>query len=98
MVTYGQCCIFTSAIGCYLGSSSHTGRPPFSFNQAGADIHLLPQEGDPAPKSHAPAASTSTTPQDSTGLGVGLYALVLLGGALAFGAYKYLQMQNTDKK
>ncbi|KAG7006288.1 hypothetical protein G7Y79_00015g038780 [Physcia stellaris] len=54
--------------------------------------------GDPAPKTEPAKPSTSTTTPDSTGLGVGLYALVLLGGALAFGAYKYLQMQSSDKK
>jgi hypothetical protein len=30
-------------------------------------------------------------------LGVGLYAIVLLGGALAFGAYKYLQGQSQQE-
>jgi len=31
-------------------------------------------------------------------LGVGLYAMVLVGGVLAFAAYKYLQAQGADKK
>ena len=31
-------------------------------------------------------------------MGVGLYALVLLGGLAAFGAYKYLQMSSETKK
>ena len=31
-------------------------------------------------------------------MGVGLYALVLLGGLAAFGAYKYLQMSSEAKK
>jgi hypothetical protein len=54
------------------------------------------QEGDPKPKSYAqPTSSASTT--DGAGLGVGLYAIVLLGGALAFGAYKYLQGQSQQE-
>ena len=51
-----------------------------------------PQEGDPKPKSYANPSSTAAT-TDSAGLGVGLYAIVAIGGALAFGAYKYLQSQ-----
>jgi len=31
-------------------------------------------------------------------MGVGLYALVLLGGLAAFGAYKYLQMNSESSK
>jgi len=43
---------------------------------------------DPKPKSYdAGSAATST----DGGAGIGLYALVLIGGALAFGAYQYLQ-------
>ncbi len=52
------------------------------------------QAGDPKPKaassgSLAPAAQTGS----ATGLGVGLYALVVIGGALGFFAYQYLQQQ-----
>lgn len=50
------------------------------------------QPGDPAP--HAPPPSKSSGSASSGadgGMGVGLYAIVLIGGALAFGAYKYLQ-------
>ncbi|CAF9907421.1 MAG: hypothetical protein HETSPECPRED_007124 [Heterodermia speciosa] len=54
--------------------------------------------GDPAPKSEPPKPTAGTTTQDSTGFGIGIYALVLLGGALAFGAYKYLQLQSTEQK
>lgn len=51
-----------------------------------------PQAGDPKPKSYAqPGASSTTT--DGASTGVGLYAIILLGGALAFGAFKYLQSQ-----
>lgn len=54
----------------------------------------LLQEGDPTPKapkpgSVAPAAMTG----DATGLGIGVYAFVLIGGAAAYFAYNYLQAQ-----
>ncbi|KAI9835899.1 MAG: hypothetical protein M1819_001797 [Sarea resinae] len=45
--------------------------------------------GDAAPA--AVKLQSKSSKADSTGLGVGLYALVLIGGACAFGAYKYLQ-------
>jgi hypothetical protein len=54
------------------------------------------QEGDPKPKSYAQPTSSAST-SDGAGLGVGLYAIVLLGGALAFGAYKYLQGQSQQE-
>lgn len=47
------------------------------------------QPGDPAPKTFEPGATPSGT--DNAGMGVGLYAVILLGGLLAFGAYKYMQ-------
>lgn len=55
---------------------------------------LKRQAGDPKPKAHlpgalAPAAQTGT----ATGLGVGLYAVLVLGGVAAFAAYQYLQAQ-----
>ncbi|KAJ4393674.1 hypothetical protein N0V93_002889 [Gnomoniopsis smithogilvyi] len=54
---------------------------------------LKRQAGDPAPKAQrtsvAPAASTG----DATGLGIGVYAFVLVGGAAAYFAYNYLQAQ-----
>ena len=49
------------------------------------------QEGDPKPKAYA-QGSTSTTTTDGAGAGVGLYAIILIGGVLAFGAYKYLRL------
>jgi cytochrome b involved in lipid metabolism len=54
---------------------------------------LKRQDGDPKPKSYAqPGASSSTA--DGASTGVGLYAIILIGGALAFGAWKYLQAQS----
>jgi hypothetical protein len=58
--------------------------------------NIAKQEGDPKPKSYAqPTTSASTS--DGAGVGFGLYAIILLGGALAFGAYKYLQGQSQQE-
>ncbi|KAH7069891.1 cytochrome b5-like heme/steroid binding domain-containing protein [Paraphoma chrysanthemicola] len=51
------------------------------------------QDGDPKPKSYSQPSSSSVA-TDGASTGVGLYAIILLGGALAFGAYKYLQGQS----
>ncbi|KAF2181094.1 cytochrome b5 [Zopfia rhizophila CBS 207.26] len=53
---------------------------------------LLRKDGDPKPKTYEPGA-TSTATSDSASMGVGLYVFILIGGVLAFGAYKYLQAQ-----
>lgn len=64
------------------------------FELTGVPSFSLLQEGDPTPKapkpgSVAPAAMTG----DATGLGIGVYAFVLIGGAAAYFAYNYLQAQ-----
>ncbi|EMC99512.1 hypothetical protein BAUCODRAFT_29858 [Baudoinia panamericana UAMH 10762] len=57
-----------------------------------------------APGDAAPKPSTSTTPgapkttSDSAGLGIGVYALILVGGAAAFFAYQYLQSSSAQGK
>lgn len=49
------------------------------------------QEGDPKPKVGS-STSTSTAPKtDAGGLGLGVYAIILIGGAAAFFAYQYMQ-------
>lgn len=54
---------------------------------------LKRQAGDPAPKS-APATKTATpSSNDNTGMGVGLYALVLIGGLAGYFGYQYMQSQ-----
>ena len=53
------------------------------------------QEGDPKPKSYGQSGATAT-PTDGASTGVGLYAIILLGGALAFAAYTYMNKQNTE--
>jgi len=52
-----------------------------------------PKPNTPLPGSLAPAANTQ-----SAGLGVGLYMIVLIGGAAAFFAYQYLQQQQGAQK
>jgi len=54
---------------------------------------LKRQPGDPAPKAQAPNSSSSSSSGSSSGFGNALYAVILLGGAAAFGAYKYMQSQ-----
>ncbi|KAI1211257.1 cytochrome b5 [Annulohypoxylon truncatum] len=53
---------------------------------------LKRKPGDPQPKAQqpslAPAANTS-----SAGYGTALYAVIFIGGLVAFGAYQYLQAQ-----
>ncbi|CAO2647622.1 Nn.00g085440.m01.CDS01 [Neocucurbitaria sp. VM-36] len=56
---------------------------------------LKRQEGDPKPKSYSQSGSTATT-TDGASTGVGLYAIILLGGALAFAAYTYMNKQSTE--
>ena len=53
--------------------------------------------GDPAPKTAA-TDKISAGPggkSSDTGMGIMLYAVILVGGALAFGAYQYMQSQDT---
>ncbi|KAK3115320.1 hypothetical protein LTR53_005447 [Teratosphaeriaceae sp. CCFEE 6253] len=60
---------------------------------------LKRQAGDPAPSSSGPT-STSAKPQSASGaagLGLGVYALILVGGALAFFAYQYLSSSGQHK-
>ncbi|KAJ5089866.1 hypothetical protein N7532_008550 [Penicillium argentinense] len=49
--------------------------------------------GDPEPKPQASTATSSSSSSGSTGFGVGLYAIILIGGAIAYGAYNYLEAQ-----
>ncbi|KAK0709715.1 putative cytochrome b5, partial [Lasiosphaeria miniovina] len=49
--------------------------------------------GDPKPKSATTGAVAAAGQTQSAGAGVGLYAVVAIGGLLAFGAYQYLQQQ-----
>jgi len=54
--------------------------------------------GDPKPKVAAANTTSSTTSSSSTGMGIGLYAVILLGGLAAYGAYQYMQSQSQGTK
>ncbi|KAK3349393.1 putative membrane bound hemo protein [Lasiosphaeria hispida] len=54
---------------------------------------LKRKAGDPKPKAAVPGAVSPAANTEGAGIGVGLYAVVLIGGLLAFGAYQYLQQQ-----
>ncbi|TVY85327.1 putative cytochrome b5 [Lachnellula suecica] len=54
---------------------------------------LKRSEADPKPKV-APITATTSTTQSSGGLGVSIYAIMIIGGAAAFAGYKYLQSQD----
>ncbi|PYH91941.1 cytochrome b5 [Aspergillus ellipticus CBS 707.79] len=47
--------------------------------------------GDPAPRAHTQSSSSGPSGSGETGMGVGLYAFLLIGGVIAYGAYQYLQ-------
>jgi cytochrome b involved in lipid metabolism len=53
---------------------------------------LKRQPGDPQPKASQPA-NPSGANTSSAGMGSMLYAVVLIGGLVAFGAYQYMQSQ-----
>lgn len=55
------------------------------------------QENDPPAKTAQQSTSTQSKSADAAGLGIGVYALILVGGALAFFAYQYLQAGQQQK-
>lgn len=57
---------------------------------------LKRQPGDPAPSSSAKPTS-STSASSGSGLGAPVYALIAVGGVLAYLAYNYLQSQSENK-
>ncbi|KAL9084114.1 MAG: hypothetical protein Q9159_005409 [Coniocarpon cinnabarinum] len=52
------------------------------------DLKRMP--GDPEPRKPAAAPSSSSSSASSGGFGVGLYALLVVGAAVAYGAYSYM--------
>jgi len=56
---------------------------------------LKRKPGDPAPKVPAPGAAAPAQ-TGAAGMGIGLYAVVLIGGLVAFAAYQYLQQQQAQ--
>lgn len=57
---------------------------------------LKRKPGDPVPKTPA-SSSSSAGKADSTATGIGLYAVVAIGGLVAYGAYQYMQAQQTQQ-
>lgn len=55
------------------------------------------QPGDPSPNKTSYGATTTSTKSsgDSTGFGIGLYAVLLIGGLGGYAAWQYLQQQQT---
>ncbi|KAG5933695.1 hypothetical protein E4U60_004330 [Claviceps pazoutovae] len=59
---------------------------------------LKRQPGDPAPKASAPVSSgSSSSSSDTTGFGIGVYFLLLVGGALGYFAFQYMAKQEQAK-
>ncbi|PHH61304.1 hypothetical protein CDD81_483 [Ophiocordyceps australis] len=60
---------------------------------------LKRQPGDPAPKAVPTTASYPSNPKaDQTGLGIGLYAVVLIGGIVGYVAYQYMTQQQQQQQ
>jgi len=56
--------------------------------------NLKREPGDPKPKVVSPnATSTGGSSDNAAGFGIGLYAILLLGGGVAYAAYTYMQTQ-----
>ncbi|KAJ5525599.1 uncharacterized protein N7503_010261 [Penicillium pulvis] len=54
--------------------------------------------GDPEPKANPSASSASSSSSSSSGgFGVGLYGIILVGGAIAYGVYNYLEAQKQQQ-
>lgn len=53
---------------------------------------------DPPAKPQQTTTQSSSSGADQANMGVGLYAVILIGGALAFLAYQYLQQSSAQQK
>ncbi|KAJ2970618.1 hypothetical protein NQ176_g8104 [Zarea fungicola] len=58
---------------------------------------LKRQAGDPAPRAAPASKPANSGNADSTGLGIGLYGIVLVGGLLGYIGYQYLQSQQQQQ-
>ncbi|KAK1771777.1 cytochrome b5-like heme/steroid binding domain-containing protein [Phialemonium atrogriseum] len=58
---------------------------------------LKRQPGDPSPKAPIPGSLAPPANNTGAGIGVGLYALVVIGGVLAYFGYQYMQQQQTQQ-
>lgn len=48
------------------------------------------QPGDPAPKVVTQTSTSGASSSDQTGFGIGLYAILLIGGVLGYVAFQYM--------
>ena len=62
------------------------------------NITLTNQANDPPAKPQQTTTQSSSSGADQANMGVGLYAVILIGGALAFLAYQYLQQSSAQQK
>lgn len=51
------------------------------------------QAGDPKPNLTSSTSTATKTSDSAAGFGIAVYAIIVLGGVLAFGAYKYFESQ-----
>jgi cytochrome b5 len=58
---------------------------------------LLRKPGDPKPKVPSANNSSGASAGGGSAFGVGLYAIVLLGGATAYFGYQYLQAHQSKQ-
>ncbi|KHO01769.1 Cytochrome b5 [Metarhizium album ARSEF 1941] len=60
---------------------------------------LKRQPGDPAPKSaHATSSGASSGNSDNTGVGIGVYFIILIGGALGYLGFQYMAKQQQQQQ
>ncbi|KND90569.1 putative cytochrome b5 [Tolypocladium ophioglossoides CBS 100239] len=59
---------------------------------------LKRQPGDPTPKTGATPSAATANKSDNTGMGIGLYAILLIGGVLGYGAFQYLAKQQEQQQ
>lgn len=78
-----------------IGNLKRLVRNPFRFSSSllQTPSNKRTQPGDPAPRAAPSSSSSSPSSSSSSSGGVGLYAILLVGAALAYGAYQYLQLQ-----
>ncbi|CAG8892450.1 unnamed protein product [Penicillium egyptiacum] len=53
--------------------------------------------GDPEPKAKQTSSTDYSASSSASGFGVGLYAVILIGGAIAYGAFNYLQAHQAQQ-
>ena len=59
---------------------------------------LKRKEGDPNPNAKSGSLAPQAKTADAAGLGIGLYAFLAIGGAIAYFGYQYLQQQQQQQQ